>query len=136
MMEAGVVLDTNDRPLYWHLPNNRSVGALPDSRALWDVLWDAHQRGVLRGFAHTHPGSGVPGPSHEDITTFKAIENALGRPVEWWIATSNGLIKVWTSLNGQMLPGTDVFSSVDLEGNQSFRMRTLWLDELRKHSNY
>jgi hypothetical protein len=92
MKEAGVVIDRNGRTLYWHTPSLRTAGALPDSRTLWDVLWS--NRATVAGFAHSHPGSGVPGPSYTDVTTFDAIESALGGRLDWWIASDDALILV------------------------------------------
>lgn len=85
MIETGVVIGPNDAPIFWHLPPGRSGGALPDSRDLWDVLWE-HRETVV-GFAHTHPFHGAPWPSSTDVTTFAAIEAALGRRLSWWILT-------------------------------------------------
>jgi len=82
-MEAGVVLDINNMPLHWHLPPGRSVGGLPDSRDLWEVVWE--NRDNISGIAHSHPGSGIPAPSPTDVTTFAAFEAALGRRLDWWI---------------------------------------------------
>jgi len=90
MLEAGVVLDHNNVPIYWHSPEMRTGGSLPDSRGLWDVLWE--NRGVVAGFAHTHPGSGLPGPSYTDVTTFAAVEAGLGRRLNWWILSSDDLV--------------------------------------------
>jgi len=92
MIETGVVIDKNNEPIYWHLPPGRDGGSLPDSRELWDVLWTHRER--VAGFAHTHPGSGEPGPSDTDLTTFRALENALGSALLWWIATSDQLCLV------------------------------------------
>jgi len=89
MMEAAVVIDNQHRPIYWHIPHNRSVGALPDSRTLWDILWV--NRDIVLGVAHTHPGSGPLGPSQTDLTTFAAIDQALGRRLQWWIANADSL---------------------------------------------
>lgn len=89
MREVGVLLDTGHKPLYWHVPADRSSGYLPDSQDLWDVIWE--RRSQLRGFAHVHPGGGVQGPSIVDITTFEAIETALGRKLEWWIVTHDSM---------------------------------------------
>lgn len=75
MIEVGVVIGLDFRPRYWHLPPGRTAGSIPDTRSLWDVLWE--QRADVAGFAHSHPGSGVPGPSHTDVTTFAAIEAGL-----------------------------------------------------------
>lgn len=90
MIEAGVVVVAGD-PVHWHLPVGRSGGSLPDSRQLWDVLWDLRREEFL-GFAHSHPGSGVPGPSWTDITTFAAVELGLGRRLDWWITSSDHVI--------------------------------------------
>ena len=91
MIEAGVVVDRSGQPLFWHLPPGRTAASLPDSRTLWDVIWNAFKDDTLRGFAHSHPGSGVPAcsPSISDVTTFAAVEAALGRRLEWWIASSD-----------------------------------------------
>ena len=94
MIEAGVVVDRNGNPLHWHLPEGRTAGSLPDSRTLWDVFWDAFKADTLLGFAHSHPGSGVPGPSYSDVTTFAAVEAALGRRLEWWITSSDHVVVI------------------------------------------
>lgn len=94
MIEVGLVVGWHHHALYWHLPPGRSGGSLPDSRKLWDVLWE--QRHHLTGFAHSHPGAGVPGPSWEDLTTFAAVEAALGRQLWWWIVNLEGtVLLVW-----------------------------------------
>lgn len=90
-VEAGVLLDLNQQPLYWHIPPDRSGGALPDSRDLWDVIWE--NRNNISGFAHSHPGGGVPGPSHTDITTFAAVESGLGKRLIWWIISSDAAVR-------------------------------------------
>jgi hypothetical protein len=83
MIEAGVVLDKFGFPIWWHGPEGRSSVNLPDSRELWDVLWK--MRGAISGFAHSHPGGGIPFPSSEDLTTFAAVEAGLGLRLDWWI---------------------------------------------------
>jgi len=94
MMEAGVVISLDGEPLYWHLPGNRTNVALPDSRSLWDIVWENREK--IAGIAHSHPGAGVPGPSYEDVTTFSAIERALGRRLTWWITSAdNAITAVW-----------------------------------------
>jgi len=90
MLEAGVVLDLDGNPIHWHAPKARTGGSLPDDKELdrddpdrlWPVLWE--NRNNLLGVAHSHPGGGIPGPSQTDVTTFSAIERALGR-LKWWI---------------------------------------------------
>lgn len=90
MIEAGVVVIAGE-PLFWHLPAGRTGGSLPDSPTLWEVLWE-HRKAPDIGFAHSHPGSGVPGPSWTDVTTFAAVELGLGRRLDWWITSSDHVI--------------------------------------------
>jgi hypothetical protein len=89
-MEAGVVLNRVGRPLFWHLPEGRTWGSLPDCHLLWDVLWRNRQE--ISGFAHSHPGRGLPAPSTEDVTTFAAVEAALGARLDWWITSETHLV--------------------------------------------
>lgn len=84
-MEAGLVFDKHGGLIHWHLPPDRSMGALPDSRGLWEILWD--NRDILGGVAHTHPWHGRPGPSGTDVTTFAAVEKGLGLRLVWPIVT-------------------------------------------------
>ena len=121
MIEAGVVVDLEGQPLHWHLPAGRTGTSLPDSRELWDVLWTNRER--IAGFAHTHPGSGFPGPSHEDVTTFSAVELALGRRLDWWIASADRVALVrWRG------PGHYDYGTEPLEVDPP------WVAELRSHS--
>jgi len=99
MIETGVVIDLQGVPLHWHTPSNRTSVALPDSRDLWDVLWNNRQN--LQGFAHTHPGRGLPSPSSEDLTTFAAIEAALGQRLSWWIVNEGHVVLLrWEGFYG------------------------------------
>jgi hypothetical protein len=92
--EAGVVVGHGNEPIYWHLPQDRSVAYLPDNRDLWDAIWTSFQDGNLLGFAHSHPGKGIPYPSTTDIDTFQNIEAALGRPLSWWIASEDHVVLI------------------------------------------
>ena len=85
MIEVALVFDTAGKTLYRHLPPGRSGGWIPDSRALWEVLWENRHR--LGGVAHTHPWRGSASPSNTDITTFAAVEAALGKRLQWLIVT-------------------------------------------------
>jgi hypothetical protein len=119
-MEAGVVVDRAGLPLHWHLPEGRTAGSLPDSALLWDVLWT--RRHEIAGFAHSHPGRGAPAPSIVDLTTFAAVEAALGRRLDWWITSEDELV---------------VVRFVDLEGGyRSARLGAspAWLAPLRAAS--
>jgi hypothetical protein len=89
MLEAAAVISTTGAVLHWHLPAGRSAVLLPDSRSLWDVMWTHREQ--LAGIAHTHPGTGRPRPSWEDLTTFSACEAGLGVRLDWWIATADQL---------------------------------------------
>lgn len=84
-METGLVFSRHGGVIHWHVPPDRSQGFLPDSRKLWDVLWA--EREGLGGFAHTHPWHGAASPSSVDLTTFAAIEEALGQRLVWVIVT-------------------------------------------------
>lgn len=92
MMEAAAIISLDGDALAWHSPPGRTSVALPDSRSLWDLLWDHREH--LAGVAHSHPGSGIPGPSHTDITTFSAIETGLGRRLRWWIISRDHVIEL------------------------------------------
>lgn len=118
MIEVGVLFNRAGEPIFWHLPPYRTWSALPDSRKLWDVIWE--NRHDLGGFAHSHPGCGVPGPSLTDLTTFVAIEAALGRKLIWWIISEDHAVLC------QKLEGEYVFHASD--------RKPQWLDELRRLS--
>jgi len=135
-MEAGVVIDEMGLPIYWHIPDDRSIAYLPDSRRLWDVIWG--NREIVAGFAHSHPGSGEPGPSYEDLTTFAAIEAALGKRLTWWITSSDTLVTVtWIGpekLDYYTLP--QIVRGVAMEGGQPrlYSNEPVWLQRLRDES--
>lgn len=114
-----MVVAADGTPIHWHVPNDRSAGFLPDSRDLWDVLWE--NRGRLGGFAHSHPGSGFPSPSHTDVTTFAAIEAALGKKIDWWVVTKDRV-------------GLVVVIPPDAHGVKVLREDPPWLGELRRLS--
>lgn len=123
MTEVGVVVDRDGAALHWHLPPDRQTAALPDSRDLWDVLW--HHREQLLGFAHSHPGRGRPSPSWTDLTTFAAIEAALGRRLGWWITSADRVVAVvWEG------PDIHDYTVLDRE-DAAFG----WLPELRDRSD-
>lgn len=124
MMEAGVVI-VGGEAVFWHLPPGRTGGSLPDSRDLWDVLWE--HRADLDGFAHSHPGHGWPGPSQTDVTTFLAIERALGRRLKWWITSrTNMVLLAWTGDR----PDSPIYGSTQVHGAEE----PGWIWKLREHS--
>ena len=123
MMESAVIISLSGEPLYWHLPEGRTAGSIPDSNKLWSVIWE--NRNNILGIAHTHPGKGIPYPSWTDITTFDACELGLGSKLLWWIFTEdNGAVFIKGNkkyeYNGKLLD-----KSID---------EIPWLIELRKHS--
>lgn len=123
MWETAVVLDRKGHPVHWHLPPGRSAGSIPDTRSLWDVLWE--NRMYLEGVAHSHPGSGPTGPSKIDLTTFSAIELGLGQRLSWYITTS-GFLCVVTFV------GPDPY---DYHTRQIPRAHEpMWIEQLRKLS--
>lgn len=87
MNETGMVFSETGETLFWHEPFGRTAMHLPDSDVLWDFLWA--NREAIGGVAHTHPWRGVPQPSLKDVTTFRAVERALGRILLWPIVTQD-----------------------------------------------
>lgn len=125
MREAGVLLDAKQQPLYWHVPEDRSSFALPDSPSFWNTIWELRDQVV--GFAHSHPGEGPPSPSWEDVTSFAAIEAGLGKRLTWWITSKDRLcVALWM--------GPDVYDyQIFLSAFKHFE--PAWLLELRAVSN-
>lgn len=114
------MLSAEGEVLYEHAPAGATVVSLPDSRDLWEVLWE--HRSVLGGVAHSHPGAGAPVPSSEDLTTFAACEAALGARLDWWIATADQ-VRCYRHIG----PGRLDYGSVERE-------EPLWLERLRAMS--
>lgn len=118
--EAAVVVDIDGQPVYWHLPAGRSATSIPDSRALWLVLWENRER--LAGVAHTHP-AGVLRPSAIDLRTFAACEDGLARRLSWWIVTpAQVMVCSWYDS-----APAHYLCSPDSESHA-------WLDQLRRYS--
>lgn len=114
-MESGLVIDVDGNVIHRHAPSGRTSASLPDSRQLWDVIWENRDR--LLGIAHSHPGRGVPSPSGTDLTTFDAVERALGRRLSWWIASEDETI---------------LCSRVDADyAVAAVRSEPYWIEELR-----
>lgn len=123
MLEAAVLVGLDLNPLHWHLPLGRTNTFLPDSSDLWTVIWE--NRDHVLGLAHSHPGSGTPLPSYEDLTTFAAIEAALGKRLQWWIVSEDSMIVLsWLG------PARLHYKSATVEYEVS------WLAELRALSKY
>lgn len=95
-IESAVVLNDIEEVLLWHLPENRGAGHIADSRSLWDIIWT--NRGVLGSIVHSHPGGGTPMPSATDVSTFSAVELALGKRIKWGIMSKDQL--AWFTWEG------------------------------------
>ncbi len=133
MMETALVFDKQGKTICFHEPNGRSSGSIPDSRNLWDILWENRER--LGGVAHTHPWDGESWPSHTDVTTFRAVELGLGVKLLWPIATFTD-IKVFVYMDyGKAHQGYGSLDSCDadalgfpseliLEGLEELRARS------------
>lgn len=123
MREAGVIFNHNGEPIFWHHPENRNTVILPDSKILWDAMWE--NKHEMMGFAHSHPGSGQGCPSSEDLSTFKAVESGIGKKMLWPIITSNS---IW------------VYSRVNLTSSEysgiQIKQPPKWLNNLRRLSEY
>lgn len=114
MLETGLVFDRDGNTLYWHEPKNRTAGSLPDSDALWDVLWE--HRKNLGGVAHTHPWNGSAAPSTTDLATFNAIERGLGIRLLWPVVTFNRVCYLhWREVYKQYRPFSPSITIQDIE---------------------
>lgn len=120
-IETGVIFDYDMKPIYWHLPFDRSAGHIGDSRDLFLIMME--NKGRIYGFAHSHPGSGLPSPSWTDLTTFSAVERGLGKRLVWPIVTKDRLRNFFWQ-------GPDEFDYKDVFIDAKF----YWLSELRYHS--
>jgi proteasome lid subunit RPN8/RPN11 len=125
MLEAGVVL-CGATALYWHIPPGRSFVSLPEDYDLWQIFWK--NRDKVTAFAHTHPGSGRPEPSSEDLSTFKAIEDGLGKRLNWFILSSDTEIICFKV--------GDIYESFLLESKYNTPTENEWMSKLRELSNY
>jgi hypothetical protein len=96
MREVAVVFDKDGQALFWL--DGASGCAVPDSRSLWDIVWE--NRKVLGGVAHTHPWDGGTGPSGTDLTTFAAIEKGLNLSLVWPIITMTHELYIAISPSG------------------------------------
>jgi hypothetical protein len=124
MMEAAFVFDKDGSVIFWHLPEDRTSGSIPDSRQLWTDLWN--NRDVLGGVAHTHPWDGESWFSHTDVTTFAAIEQGLGVRLIWPVVTFTEIgYFEW------MGPGETHYGPVK---HRRFRLKPEDIDRLRNAS--
>jgi len=135
MIEAGAVIDMSGEVIHWHLPEGRTIGSIPDTRSLWDVVWENRKR--VLGFAHTHPGSGIAAPSLIDLSTFTAWEQALKRPLHWWILTEDQTVCLFRLQGLEWHPL--VYDGPGVHGFEYKRDHVTdlpWAAELRRLSGY
>jgi hypothetical protein len=92
MKETVLVFDDHGKTICFFEPEGRTSGSIPDTRSLWDILWDNRDR--LGGVAHTHPWDGPASPSGTDRTTFEAIERGLGKHLLWPVVTFTDVLVV------------------------------------------
>lgn len=83
--EVFFVIGKNDEVL-WSDASDSPL-ALPDSRARWEAIWN--RRDELVELAHSHP-LGPDAFSQEDVTTMRALDEALGRRLRFSLVTPNG----------------------------------------------
>lgn len=121
-IEAAVLIAKDGSVIYWHLPpDRRSAGCLTNAQVLWELIWE--NRANVAGIAHSHPGSGMPGPSAEDLATFSVVERLLGCRLIWWITSADQLVEVtWKG------PGAHDYETGPEESPPE------WLWQLRKHA--
>lgn len=141
MMETALVFDRTGRTIHWHEPPGRSGGSLPDSRPLWDVLWEHRSAekggtGRLAGVAHTHPWDGPTGASGTDLTTFHAVELGLGQRLVWPIVTFTHV--AWyarrRAIDNATLAGLDPMDGVFIPHNEMPGWKLADIEELRLRS--
>ena len=106
MIETAVVFNDQGEAFHWHDPPGRSGVSIPDSRDLWEVLWSS--RGHLGGVAHTHPWSGPATASGTDLSTFAAIDGALGTRLLWPVVTFDAITYYGRRADGLYVRETDL----------------------------
>ena len=83
--EVAFVFTDTGEVIHWHLPEGSTYYKIPDTRSLWEVLWENRDR--VCGVAHIHPWYSPSGPSSTDVSTFEAIEAGLGQRLIWPVIT-------------------------------------------------
>lgn len=139
--EAAVVIGFEGEPLLWWIPDGRSAGYIPpvyeqagDLDTLLRFIIDNHEQ--VWGVAHTHPGSGLTGPSSIDLQCFVGVEMSISKPypaaitrLPWWIATSDDLVLCqWCG------PGPKDYSVQPVDFRFQERNKE-WLHTLRWHTS-
>jgi proteasome lid subunit RPN8/RPN11 len=78
----------HDGTVLWS-DRSASATAMPDSTLRWQAIW--RHREQLAVIAHTHP-TGVVAFSDEDLSTFAAIDAALGHALRYAVVTRQAVI--------------------------------------------
>jgi len=109
MIEIAMVFDKLGSAIFWLSPQGSHPGAIEDSTTLWERIWA--NRGSIGGVVHTHPWDGKPSPSHTDVTTWSALERALGVRLLWPIVSMDEVsYYVQNPLTGQYVETTSTFT--------------------------
>ena len=109
MREMAMVFSHEGKALFWLGPRGHTEGSIPDSEILWQRIWS--NRAEIGGVAHTHPWDGKPGPSHTDVTTWDAIERALGKRMLWPIVSMTDVVfYVRNPLTGEFVETPSTFA--------------------------
>ena len=118
MIESAMVFDDRGEVIAYHTPPGCTSGSIPDTRSLWEILWE--HRAHLGGVAHVHPWNGEPHPSTTDVTTFRAIENGLGKLLLWPVVTFDQVgVWVWDGPESGYIRETEW--SIKIEGIEKLR---------------
>lgn len=91
---AALIHADEESVLCWHLPEGRTSASVPDTRDLLQLL--VQHKAQMAGTAHSHPGTGIPGPSWDDITTYAVVEKYLrGRYKHWVVSMDRMVVVTW-----------------------------------------
>lgn len=122
MIEVALVFDKEGKTICFH--DGQSAGSIVDSRSLWDILWENRDR--LGGVAHTHPWDGEAHYSHTDVTTFRAIDNALGKNLLWPVVTFTevGYFQWYRACEDPLDYGRHCTAPINIEGIEELRVRS------------
>ena len=125
MMETVLVFNRMGKTICFHEPAGQTSGSVPDTRSLWDILWEHREN--LGGVAHTHPWEGPAQPSGTDITTFDAIERGLGKRLLWPVVTFTDVLYVVRNplyQEGQAMWTRSGPLTIEIEGLEELRAKS------------
>lgn len=126
-VEVATVFDYAGAALYWTSTLDAGSMHIPDSRALWDFIWD--HRKDIHGIAHSHSG-GMDMPSGTDVTTWGAVERGLGVRLWWPIVTEDQV----TCYHHNPVTGGYEHTRMVLSSDVTSDVWRATIDQLRKKS--